>query len=112
MQYGRLTIENKQEDLGCHILDLILWLFGPPTSVVAHRVSSVRPLQRYGGDDVSDNMMEWGPKNCIGHVCLSRVAHKNSQSITVTGTNGTLSLDGHDIMYHDILGRETLYIKH
>ncbi|GIK05561.1 hypothetical protein Aspvir_009674 [Aspergillus viridinutans] len=100
------------EDLGCHMLDLLVWLFGPPTSVMAHQVSSVRPLQRYGGDDISDIMMEWGPKNCIGHIRLSRVAHRNAQSITVTGTNGTLSLDGHDITHHDTRGRETLNIKH
>lgn len=94
------------------MLDLLVWLFGPPTSVVAHRVSSVRPLQRYNGDDVSDIMMEWGPENCIGHVRLSRVAHKYCQSITVTGTDGTLSLDRHVITHHDTRGRETLYIKH
>ncbi|KAF3484331.1 putative reductase 1 [Arthroderma uncinatum] len=100
------------EDLGCHMLDLLVWLFGPPTSVMAHQVFSVRPSQRYGGDDVSDIMMNWGHKNCIGHVRLSRVAHTPAQFISVTGTNGTLSLDGHQVTHHDTQGRQTLNVEH
>ncbi|KAL4779402.1 NADP-dependent oxidoreductase domain-containing protein [Aspergillus varians] len=100
------------EDLGCHMLDMLMWLFGPPTSVMAHQVSSVRPGQRYGGDDVSDIIMDWGAKKCIGHVRLSRVAHRSVQSITVTGTNGTLHLDGYAITHHDSKGFETLNVMH
>ncbi|KAJ0413599.1 NADP-dependent oxidoreductase domain-containing protein [Aspergillus carlsbadensis] len=99
------------EDLGCHMLDILVWLLGLPTSVMAHQVSSVRPSQRYGGDDVSDILMDWG-RNCIGHVRLSRVAHRAAQSISVTGTDGTLSLDGHEITHYDTQGRETLNVKH
>ncbi|KAL4747280.1 hypothetical protein BDW72DRAFT_183123 [Aspergillus terricola var. indicus] len=100
------------EDLGCHMLDLLVWLLGLPTSVMAQRVSSVRPSQRYGGDDVSDIMMNWGPRNCIGHVRLSRVAHRPVLSIVVTGTNGTLTLNGHEITHYDTRGLETLSTKH
>ncbi|KAF4205395.1 hypothetical protein CNMCM8927_006265 [Aspergillus lentulus] len=100
------------EDLGCHMLDMLVWLFGPPTSVMAHQVSSVRRGQRYGGDDVSDILMDWGAKKCIGHVRLSRVAHRPIQSIVVTGTNGTLHLDGYQITHHDINGLETLKVNH
>ncbi|OJI97960.1 hypothetical protein ASPVEDRAFT_68643 [Aspergillus versicolor CBS 583.65] len=100
------------EDLGCHMLDMLVWLFGPPTSVMAHQVSSVRPGQRYGGDDISDILMDWRTKGCIGNVRLSRVAHKSAQSITVTGTNGTLRLDGYEITHHDGKGCETIRVKH
>ncbi|KAJ6039024.1 uncharacterized protein N7446_012035 [Penicillium canescens] len=99
------------EDLGCHMLDILVWLFGLPTSVMAHQVSSVRPSQRYGGDDVSSILMDWG-SNCIGHVRLSRVAHRAAQFISITGTDGTLRLDGHKITHNDTQGRKTLNVKH
>lgn len=92
------------------MLDILVWLFGLPISVMAHQVSSVRPSQRYGGDDVSDILMDWG-KNCIGHVRLSRVAHQAAQFISVTGTDGTLTLDGHEITHHDTQGRKALNVK-
>ncbi|KAL4815264.1 NADP-dependent oxidoreductase domain-containing protein [Aspergillus spinulosporus] len=100
------------EDLGCHMLDLLVWLLGLPTSVMAQQVSSVRPSQRYGGDDISDIMIDWEPRNCIGHVRLSRVAHRPVSSIVVTGTNGTLILNGHEITHYDTQGREKLSTKH
>jgi hypothetical protein len=56
--------------------------------------------------------MDWGAKRCIGHVRLSRVAHRPIQSITVTGTNGTLHLDGYQITHHDNNGFETFKVKH
>ncbi|OJI96461.1 hypothetical protein ASPVEDRAFT_35858 [Aspergillus versicolor CBS 583.65] len=101
------------EDLGCHMLDLIVWLFGLPTSLMAINVDSVRPFQMYRGDDVSDIMMDWRPKkNCIGHVRLSRVAHRASQSISVTGTRGTLILEEDRIKHYDSRGHQKLAVEH
>ncbi|KAL2857632.1 NADP-dependent oxidoreductase domain-containing protein [Aspergillus pseudodeflectus] len=91
------------EDLGCHMLDILVWLFGLPTLVMAHQVSSVRPWQRYSGDNVCDILIDWGT-NCIGHVRLSRVTHQSSQYISVSGTDGTLTLGGHDITQYDTQG--------
>jgi hypothetical protein len=93
------------------MLDILVWLFGLPTLVMAHQVSSVRPWQRYSGDDVCDTLIDWGT-NCIGHVRLSRVAHRSSQYISVSGTDGTLTLNGHEITQYDTQGRETLNVKH
>ncbi|KAL4911358.1 hypothetical protein BDW74DRAFT_164879 [Aspergillus multicolor] len=100
------------EDLGCHMLDLLVWLFGLPASVMAQQVSSVRPGQRYGGDDIADVLIDWGPGKCTGHVRLSRVAHQPAQFLRVTGTDGTLSLDGLKITHHDTQGHETLRTMH
>ncbi|CBF74677.1 hypothetical protein AN4114.2 [Aspergillus nidulans FGSC A4] len=100
------------EDLGCHMLDLLVWLLGLPASVMAQQVSSVRPSQRYGGDDVCDIMMNWGTRNCIGHVRLSRVAHKPVSSIVVTGTNGTLIINGQAVTHYDTQGCETISSTH
>src|SRR5436190_8183797 len=90
------------------MLDLIIWLFGMPSSVVGHSIDSVRRFQKYGGDDVSNVIMHWRPSNIHGHVHLSRVAHKWEESIIVTGTSGTLCLDGNKVIHLDVDGRQTL----
>ncbi|CEL01292.1 hypothetical protein ASPCAL00880 [Aspergillus calidoustus] len=54
----------------------------------------------------------YGAPSLICHVRLSRVAHRSSQYISVSGTDGTLTLDGHEITQYDTQGRETLNVKH
>ncbi|KAJ5424706.1 hypothetical protein N7445_010679 [Penicillium cf. griseofulvum] len=73
---------------------------------MARCVSSVRPFQQYGGDDVSHVIMDWRPKNCIAHVYMSRVAHKADQTITITGAKGTLTVDGSQVIHHDDEGHQ------
>ncbi|KAJ5817098.1 hypothetical protein N7447_009331 [Penicillium robsamsonii] len=73
---------------------------------MAHCVSSVRPFQQYGGDDVSHVIMDWRPKNCIAHVYMSRVAHRATQTITITGAKGTLTVDGPQVIHYDDEGRQ------
>ncbi|KAL8639819.1 MAG: hypothetical protein Q9228_003193 [Teloschistes exilis] len=96
------------EDLGCHPLNIIVWLFGRPTSLVAHQVDSVRQFQTCSGDDVSNIVVHWKSSSIVGHVHLSRVAHTAEESITITGTNGTLRLDGDKVVMLDISGSQLL----
>ncbi|KAL8776599.1 MAG: hypothetical protein Q9194_003052 [Teloschistes cf. exilis] len=96
------------EDLGCHPLNIIVWLFGRPTSLVAHQVDSVRQFQTCSGDDVSNSVVHWKSSSIVGHVHLSRVAHTAEESITITGTNGTLRLDGDKVVMLDISGSQLL----
>lgn len=90
------------------MLDLIAWFFGVPSSLTGHRVTSIRPFQKYGGDDISNIIMDWSRPNLIGHVHLSRVAHEPVESITVTGTKGTILLDGRRVVHLDVNGLEVL----
>ncbi|KAI4201809.1 MAG: hypothetical protein LQ350_003009 [Teloschistes chrysophthalmus] len=96
------------EDLGCHLLNIIVSLFGRPSSLVAHQVDSVRQFQTYSGDDISNIIMHWKSSSIIGHVHLSRVAHRAEESITITGTNGTLRLEGNKVVMLDISGSQVL----
>ncbi|KAL4878459.1 NADP-dependent oxidoreductase domain-containing protein [Aspergillus karnatakaensis] len=66
----------------------------------------------YGGDDISDIILDWKPRNCIGDVRLSRVAHQFAQRVTVTGTNGTPTIDQHEITHYDPEGCQTLNVNH
>ncbi|KOS23053.1 Spore coat polysaccharide biosynthesis protein SpsC [Escovopsis weberi] len=97
------------EDLGCHLLDIIVSLFGKPTSVTAQSARGVRVEQAYGGDDISNIIMNFGESenHNIGHVHLSRVAHREEESLVITGTNGTFVLDGKKVILRDSNGHET-----
>lgn len=101
---------SLKEDLGCHMLDLIAWFFGVPPTLMAQRVGAVRRTQKYGGDDVSDVTMRWGASNVIGHIHLSRVADRAEESLTVVGTDGTLSLDGTRVTLREPNGAKSLEI--
>ncbi|TQV93827.1 UDP-bacillosamine synthetase [Cordyceps javanica] len=96
------------EDLGCHMLDMMVSLFGRPTSVIARSATGVRAEQSYGGDDVANIIMNFGESanHTIGHVHLSRVAHRDEESLVITGTNGTFTLEGKDVRLKDGLGNE------
>ena len=91
------------------MLDMIVSLFGRPTSVTAQNAKGVRVEQSYGGDDVSNIIMNFGEaaKHNIGHVHLSRVAHRGEESLVITGTNGTFVLEGKEVRLRDSVGNET-----
>lgn len=94
------------------MLDIVTWLFGAPSSVMTYGVSPIRPGQVYGGDDISDVIMDWEGINRTGHVHMSRVAHSFTQSITVTGSNGYLILNGSNIVNLNSRGHQTLKVIH
>lgn len=52
--------------------------------------------------------MHWDHSAIVGHIHLSRVAHAAEESITVTGTNGTLRLDGSKVTLLDTSGSQQL----
>ncbi len=103
-----LILRPRQEDLGCHILDMMVSLFGRPTSVIARSAAGVRIEQSYSGDDVANIIMNFGEaaQRTIGHVHLSRVAHRDEESLVITGTNGTFTLEGKAVKLKDGLGNE------
>lgn len=102
-----------QEDLGCHMLDIVVSLFGRPSSLTAHNAKGIRTDQTYGGDDISNISMNFGEGSSrrIGHVHLSRVAHIDEESLLITGTNGSLVLRGKNVIMTDTTGAETFSFK-
>lgn len=93
------------------MLDMMVSLFGRPTSVIARSAAGVRIEQSYGGDDVANIIMNFGEaaQHTIGHVHLSRVAHRDEESLVITGTNGTFTLDGKAVKLKDGLGNEIFH---
>ncbi|KAF4338999.1 Aldo keto reductase [Fusarium beomiforme] len=98
------------EDLGCHILDILVWMLGKPDSLMASRVISVRSPPDCKGDDVSIIAMRW-PSNAVGYVYISRIGPFAEESLVVTGTKGTLALHDHKITHSDLDGNQTFEVN-
>lgn len=75
------------------MLDILVWLFGPPSTLTSLKADDVRPFQTYAGEDVAEISLRWDQQSIIGSVHLSRVAHVDSESVVITGTSGTAVLD-------------------
>ncbi|UNI23781.1 hypothetical protein JDV02_009581 [Purpureocillium takamizusanense] len=99
------------EDLGIHMIDIIIWLFGEPDSVNAVKIDAVRQFQKYSGDDIADISFKWNDKALIGNVHLSRVAHADAESITITGTAGTAILDNRRVTLVDASGTQIVSVE-
>ncbi|KAJ6788577.1 hypothetical protein PWT90_05336 [Aphanocladium album] len=92
------------EDLGVHILDAVVWLFGRPSTVYSLRVDDA-PLP--ARDRESHVAMTWGDGGLIGHLHVSEVALKKEESVIVRGELGSLHLQGSRITHFNSHGRET-----
>ncbi|KAF9777767.1 hypothetical protein IL306_004335 [Fusarium sp. DS 682] len=98
------------EDLGCHILDILVWMLGKPDSLMGSRVVSVRSPPDCSGDDLSIIAMRW-PSNAVGYVYISRIGPFAEESLVITGTKGTLALHGHRITHSDLDGNQTFEVN-
>ncbi|POR32483.1 Uncharacterized protein TPAR_07311 [Tolypocladium paradoxum] len=99
------------EDLGVHMIDILIWLFGEPDSLNALKIDAVRQFQKYSGDDIADISFKWNDKALIGNVHLSRVAHADSESITITGTSGTAILNDRKVTLVDASGTQIVSVE-
>ncbi|OJJ31385.1 hypothetical protein ASPWEDRAFT_45325 [Aspergillus wentii DTO 134E9] len=97
------------EDMGSHMLDMMVWLFGKPSSLVGYK-SNLTPHRPTVRDDVSQVIMQWNETNIVGHLYSSRRAHRKEESIVVAGTTGTLCLDDNTITHFDSHAKQTLQL--
>lgn len=104
------VVTAVQEDHGCHMLDMIVWLFGLPSRVTAQRASAVRSFQEYGGEDIVDIIMQFDSPGIIGYVHLSRVGHRKEESVIITGTVGTLMLHDKEVTLQDAGGNQLFHL--
>ncbi|KAF2148581.1 PLP-dependent transferase [Myriangium duriaei CBS 260.36] len=99
------------EDLGVHMIDMITWLFGKPSALNALKIDGVRQFQKYSGDDIADISFKWNDRHLIGNVHLSRVAHADSEVITITGTTGTAILNDRKVSLIDSSGTQIVSVE-
>ncbi|PLN86195.1 NADP-dependent oxidoreductase domain-containing protein [Aspergillus taichungensis] len=95
------------EDLGVHMLDILVWLLGRPSSVLGHQAEDGPPHAR---DRESHVSLRWDASGIVGHLHVSEVATRKEEGIVLRGTAGSLHLDGHDIIHRDTRGRQTFHL--
>ncbi|THC88679.1 hypothetical protein EYZ11_011876 [Aspergillus tanneri] len=95
------------QDLGIHMLDVIIWLFGRPSSLLGHRVNDGPAHTR---DRESHVAMRWDNSCLVGHLYISEVALCKEESLLVRGASGSLHLDGNEITHLDAQGRQTFHM--
>ncbi|KAK8146935.1 hypothetical protein G3M48_002357 [Beauveria asiatica] len=97
-----------QDDLGVHMLDILVWLFGRPCSVFAHCLGDGQPS---GRDRESHVLMTWEKPDLVGHLYVSEVALAKDEALIVRGALGSLHLKGEEIILYDLGGRQTLQMS-
>ncbi|KAI5459587.1 NADP-dependent oxidoreductase domain-containing protein [Mariannaea sp. PMI_226] len=92
------------DDLGVHMLDVITWLFGRPTTVLGHRANDHLHSAR---DRESHVVMRWDSSGLVGHLYVSEVEFGKSETVQVRGDRGSLHLNCNEIIHYDSHGRQT-----
>ncbi|KAM3512137.1 hypothetical protein MY11210_004201 [Beauveria gryllotalpidicola] len=96
------------DDLGVHMLDILVWLFGRPSGVFAHCLGDGEPS---GRDRESHVLMTWEKSELIGHLYVSEVSPEKDEGLIVRGALGSLHLKGEEIVLYDLGGRQTLQMS-
>lgn len=93
-------------DIGWHLLDMIVGLVGAtpdcPPSVLYSKLFHVRSHQGYDCEDSAEIILGF-PSSSNGmtaHLSVSRIGHKQIESVTITGVHGVLAFDGHEVTIH------------
>ncbi|OAA71434.1 Aldo/keto reductase [Cordyceps fumosorosea ARSEF 2679] len=95
------------DDLGVHMLDVLVWLFGRPSTVFAHCLADGQPSER---DRESHVLMTWQDFELSGHLYVSEVALDKEECLLVRGTLGSLHLRDQEIVHYDFGGRQTFRV--
>ena len=84
---------------GVHTVDLLLWLFGPVRRVFAKTITGLHAVDV---EDTAVAVLEFA-NGAIGTLEASTAAYPGySRQIELTGSNGTLRLDGDDLAAVDL----------
>ncbi|CEF48721.1 unnamed protein product [uncultured bacterium] len=84
---------------GVHTVDLLLWLFGPVRRVFARTIAGLHAIEV---EDTAVAVLEFA-NGAIGTLEAATSAYPGySRQIELTGSNGTLRLDGDDLVGVDL----------
>jgi predicted dehydrogenase len=82
-------------DLGYHMVDLLVWYFGLPSSVSARIGTAARDKQTYDVEDTAFILFDYvGPQitSVCGSLLVSRAFPKKQELLRVLGTKGVIEL--------------------
>ncbi|PHH92322.1 hypothetical protein CDD83_7911 [Cordyceps sp. RAO-2017] len=95
------------QDLGIHMLDVMIWLFGRPSYLLGQRVDD-GPL--HVRDRESHVAIRWEPSKLVGQLYVSEVASEKEETLSVRGVLGSLHLRCDEITHIDARGRQTFHM--
>jgi UDP-N-acetyl-2-amino-2-deoxyglucuronate dehydrogenase len=96
-------------DMGYHLVDLFVWYFGMPVSVMGKVGAGARPDQAYDVEDTASLLMEYdSPRqgNFVATLFVSRAYPEKTEGMTVLGTRGALELTRGELRRMDCDGTE------
>ena len=83
-------------DMGYHLVDLLVWYMGLPTSVTARMSRGNRINQRYDVEDTVNLLFDYSTGNhaekVVGNFIISRVYPKKDERLMVMGAKGIISI--------------------
>jgi len=97
-------------DMGYHVLDLLIWYFGKPSSFELRKTSGNRFNQNYDVEDTAVLAFDYLQKfvtpdeKAIGTFTISRLGHKAQEKLTVRGSEGCVILERDRIRHFDKSG--------
>jgi len=83
-------------DMGYHLIDLLVWYMGLPTSVTAKLSRGNRLGQNYDVEDTVNLLFDYSfgkpEEKVVGNFIISRVYPKKDERLTVLGTKGIINI--------------------
>ncbi|KAJ5728128.1 NADP(+) coupled glycerol dehydrogenase [Penicillium malachiteum] len=99
---------STKDDLGVHMLDVLVWLFGRPSTVLAQQATDGPPGSR---DRETNAVMRWNSSDVVGNLYVSEVALHKEESLLVRGEFGSLHLKDNEISHFDSSGGRRFYME-
>ncbi len=96
-------------DLGYHMIDLLVWYFGLPSTVSARMGNAAREKQSYDVEDTAFVLFDYagpGITGICGTLLVSRAFPKKQELLRVLGTKGVIELSREHIARLDIKGNQ------
>lgn len=102
-------------DMGYHILDVINWLFGLPTTVSARAVRAQANQLTYTAADTATLSLEvpstTADKKAIVSVYVSRHYPKKCEKVRIIGSQGAIKIKGNDAFLFDASRKQTCIVQ-
>jgi predicted dehydrogenase len=97
-------------DLGYHYVDLLLWLFGRPTSLEAGFLTGSRTGQQYDVEDTAQITFTYElneNRKSLGRLMVSRVATLEEERLHIVGERGSILVTPSQLDIRDAKGVQT-----
>lgn len=79
-------------DMGYHMIDLLTWYFGLPSSVIAEFSARAKQNESYDAEDTAVILAKYKKQNLYGSIIISRVIPPKTEYLKVVSSTGVIEL--------------------